>query len=46
MHRASVAFACGNDGMVAASRAALVAAGVPETNIRFESFTPTGSRSA
>jgi ferredoxin/flavodoxin---NADP+ reductase len=35
------AYACGNDGMVAACRAALAVAGVPETRIRFESFTPT-----
>lgn len=34
------AYACGNDGMVAACRTALAAAGVPEANIRFESFTP------
>jgi ferredoxin-NADP reductase len=32
--------------MVAASRAALAAVGVPEGNIRFESFTPARPRSA
>lgn len=34
------AYACGNDGMVAACRTALAAAGVPDANVRFESFTP------
>jgi ferredoxin-NADP reductase len=39
-------YACGNDGMVAASREALAIAGVPSTAIRFESFTPAKSRAA
>ena len=34
------AYACGTDGMVDASRAALARAGVPEAHIRSESFTP------
>jgi len=39
-------YACGNDGMVSASREALASAGVPATAIRFESFTPAKRQAA
>jgi ferredoxin-NADP reductase len=35
-----VAYLCGNDGMVAAARRSLAAAGVPDAAIHAESFTP------
>jgi ferredoxin-NADP reductase len=42
----TVAFVCGNDGMVAASRDALLEAGVQEHAIHAESFTPGRARAA
>lgn len=39
-------FACGNDGMVAASREALGRLGVPESSIHSESFTPAKAHAA